>query len=429
MGRVKLKSGSEPDESEKRDTACGRVRNMKEKNSKTEIEVRRGNVKRPAKKKNIIKIVIVLVVLAALGVGAYFAKDYIKKIGKMYDTYSLTSETGINSGGSSTYVLGEGCVIRYTRDGISAYNEKGSEIWNVAYTMTKPIVDVCDSYAAVADKGANTCYILDGSGKVHNLTTEHKIENVSVSGKGVAAIWMDDGSKDYISLYDKEGKRLGDIMTTTLQDGIPLAFDLSPDGTKLVTSYIILEDNKMKNQLTFYNFSDMGSNYVDRLVGLVAYTDRLNAVVRFAGNNTVAAFSEKGIDVFGMEVTEDEKKKIVYAEENIEQISVEDGHIGVITRTDGGMFKLHVYDKNGNPELERELDRRYEKFSLSGKDVILYGGSSLYIVKLNGKDKANVNLSMEIKGVVPVDGKKKYIIMGEQKLQTIELKVRDTEKQ
>ncbi len=372
-------------------------------------------------RKYIGKIITAVIILAVVGVIALYAYRTIKERNRIYDSYEVKSESEIKSGAGVKVVVGDNSIVRYTRDGISAYNASGKEIWNVSYEMSDPIVDICGDYAAVADKGTVNFYILDSKGTVHKYAADRKIENLSVGGKGVTAIWMNDGLKDYISVYDIDGNKAVDMMTTTAEDGIPVALDMSPDGTKLVTSYVVYQDNVIKNQLTFYNFGDKGANFVDRLVGLKTYTDRLVSVIRFAGNEAVAAFSDKGVDLFSMDVTEEDAGTIT-PEGTIEQMSVDKSHVGLVLKDAQGKFSCHIYNLKGKEVDKKDLDMKYKHFLVKGEDIIFCGGTNLYITRIGRNDKIKTEMPMEINGVFPADGKRSYTIVGENKLMKIELK-------
>lgn len=367
-------------------------------------------------KKIVVGAVIVLVVLGLIVAGVWFYKH----LGKTYTAYSIKNELEMSGNTDASYMIGENGVIRYTRDGVSSYDSTGKELWNVSYEMSDPIGDVCGSYAAVADEGSVNLYVLDGTGKFYQITSEHGIEYVSVAGNGVVAVWMSDETKDYITVYKNDGTKIVDMMTTTEEDGIPVAIDLSEDGTKLVTSYASFEDTKLINQLTFYNFGEVGSNYVDRLVGLKVYEDRLVADIEFAGNDTVVAFSDKGVNIFAMEETEEEAASVDITE-TIRSVSVSDEYIGVVTTNANGIDTAHIYDLKGSKKDTKELTENYENFVISDSDMIFYGGTSLYISRIGGNDKAVISLSMDIDGIYAVDNKRTYVIVGEKSLQTIVL--------
>ncbi|MGN0166147.1 MAG: DUF5711 family protein [Lachnospiraceae bacterium] len=371
-------------------------------------------------KKNIKKIIIISVAVLAVICLATVGVWIFKHRGKTYTRYTVKNEFEMPGNTDASFMLGDEGIIRYTRDGVSSYDSTGKELWNVSYEMSNPIGDACGSYAAVADEGSVNLYILDGTGKVYQITTEHSIKYVSVAGNGVTAVWMDDGTKDYITVYKIDGTKIVDMMTTTDEDGIPIAMDLSRDGTKLVTSYASFEQNQLVNQLTFYNFGEVGSNYVDRLVGLKLYEDRLVADVEFAGNDTVVAFSDKGINIFAMEEYEEEGAAINISS-SIKSVTVSDEYIGVVTTNEQGGETAYVYDLKGNNKATKELTESYEHFMVSGSDMIFYGGTSLYIVRIGGNDKAKITLTMDINKIYPVDNKRTYMIVGEKSLQTIYL--------
>ena len=381
----------------------------------------------PLMKKNLRKIIIISAIVLAVVCVIIGIVWFLKHRGKTYTQYTVKNEFEMPGNTDASFMMGEEGVIRYTRDGVSSYDSSGKELWNVSYEMSNPMGDVCGSYAAIADEGSINLYVLDGTGKVHKITTEHSIEYVSVAGNGVTAVWMNDGTKDYITVYKIDGTKIVDMMTTTDEDGIPIAMDLSEDGTKLVTSYAAFEQNVLNNQLTFYNFGEVGSNYVDRLVGLKLYEDRLVADVEFAGNDTVVAFSDKGINIFSMEEYEEEGASINITD-TIRSVAVSDEYIGVVTTNAQNSDTVTIYKLDGDKEASKQLAESYEHFVISGSDMIFYGGTSLYIVRIGGNDKAVITMSMDINGVYPVDDKRTYMIIGEKSLQTIYLEQSKDEK-
>ncbi len=370
--------------------------------------------------KHIKKIIFGAAVVIAVALTALGVSWILKHRGKTYRSYEVRNEMEISGNSDYSIMLGDKGIIRYTRDGVSSYDSEGKELWNVSYEMSNPIGDASGSYAAVADEGSVNLYVLDGTGRVYQITTEHSIEYVSVAGNGVTAVWMNDGTKDYITLYQIDGTKISDIMTTTDESGIPVAMDLSEDGTKLVTSYVIFEKNTLKNQINFYNFGDVGSNYVDRLVGLKKYEDRLAADIQFAGNDTVVAFSDVGINIFEMEEFEEDGSEIKFSE-TVKSVAVSDEYIGVVTQNDQGTETVHVYNLNGSEKETKQMADKYDNFMLSGSDMIFFGGTSLYISRIGGNDKAVITMTMDINGVFPVDNKRTYVIIGQQSLQTIYL--------
>ncbi len=367
----------------------------------------------------IIVIVVILVCVAAW---------FLRHKGKTYNSYTVKATIEFNGASDVSFGTGEKSVIKYTRDGVSSYNSSGKEEWNVSYEMSDPIGDVCGNYSAVADKGSVDLYVMDGTGKVNRITTEKPIQQIAVADLGITAVWMDAGTEDYIVLYTIDGDMIAKKETIVDKDGIPVAMAISENGQKLVTSYAYLEDNVLKNKLAFYNFGDVGSNYVDNLVGINKYEDRIVADIDFMGNDHVAVFSDYGLTVFEMEEYERELKDIEITD-TIEAISVDDEYIGIVIKDEAGTRRCEVYNEKGENKYTKNLEKRYAHFKISDSDLIFYEGTELYITRINGNDKARIELSMDITEILSIDGKKTYMIVGEKSVQTIELKVSEEEEE
>lgn len=370
--------------------------------------------------KRYLKIILIVIIVAAVIGGMAFVGYSVYKLkNKTYTSYNIKKTTENKNGSNSRILIGSKSVVKITRDGASAYDETGNEIWNVSYEMSDPVGDVCGDYAAIADVGAVTCYIVAKNGKLTKITVEHSIALVKTSNLGTTAVWMSDNGKDYISVYDASGKKAVDMMTSGIENGVPVAIGMSYDGSRLATSYAYYEDSKMKNQITFYNFGEMGSNYVDRLVGLKKYDDRLIGDIKFVGNERIVAFSDQGATVFDMEEHAEEIKEIKISEQ-IEAVSADNDHFAIMT-FDGQAYKANVYDNGGKQVLTKQIDRDYSHFYINGKELLMYDSTYLYVLRLKGTDKVKVDFGMDLLGVVPCVIEKDYMLVGENTVEVIEI--------
>ncbi len=351
-------------------------------------------------------LLVVLLVILAL---------YIRKNkNKTYLTYDVEKSITLEMNSSAGYVaLGNG-VFRYSRDGASVIGKEGEALWNVSYSMSSPVCDVCGNSAVVADYDAKSLYIFDGTGAAHPITTNYPIEKVTVSEQGVVAVLMDDGVQDYIALYSKDGKCLVEMNTLVANSGFPVDVAISKDGTKLVTSYVEFVNEKLVSQLTFYNFGDIGENYVDGLVGLEKYEDVLYADVEFINNNTCVAFGENGFDIFSMEEIP-EKTATIEVKEKIANITYSKQYIGVLLEQQelGRKCMVRLYDTKGKVVDEREAAEGYEGFEIFDSEVVLYNELQMYIYRIGGTEKLNTSLAKNVKAIYSIDGGKAYLLVGE----------------
>lgn len=365
------------------------------------------------------KIIVAAVILALLGVGVFLLLNYLLGKNKTYNDYKTVSEVSAAANANAGFMVSDNMMIRYTNDGVSGFDSEAKEIWNVSYEMSNPIADICNGYAAVADLNSQNLYILDASGDVHNIKTEFQIRRVSVADEGITAVWMDDGTKDYITVYKIDGNKVIDMMTTADADGIPVAMEMSEDGSRLVTSYAVYEENKLTNRVTFYNFGELGSNYVDRLVGTKTYSDRLVADLEFKGD-VVVAFSDRGFDLYDMELTEEDIAS-VEVKETIMQAAVGKEYFALVTENDAGEYSVTVYNYKGVKKDAKPLAETYQHLQILNNELIFYSDTSIYITRINGKDKATLTLDTDILAVFTEKKNTRYLIAGENRFSVIEL--------
>lgn len=364
----------------------------------------------------IISGILLIVLLAALYLYAQKNKN------RTYLTYDVERSVTLESNFSSGYGLTSDGVFRYSRDGASVIGAKGEEVWNVSFSMSNPIADTCGKCAVVADKGSKSLYIFDGTGSANPITTEYAIEKAVISAQGVVAVWMDDGTQDFFSLYSKDGQCLVDMNTLTATSGFPVDIAISNDGTKLVTAYVEFEDENLKTQLTFYNFGDVGENYVDGLVGLEKFEGELLADVTFLNSNLCAAFGENGFTLFSMDEIPEKITTVSIADE-IESVSYSGKYIGVVVNSTslGTDYAVRIYDTKGKLVDERALSGRYEHFEILGNEVILYNDLQLLIYRIGGTEKIQTAFSKNVNCIYSINDGDAYLLVGEQYAERIKL--------
>lgn len=364
----------------------------------------------------ILSGILLIVLLAALYLYAQKNKN------RTYLTYDVDQSVSLESNLSAGYGLTSDGVFRYSRDGASVIGAKGEEVWNVSFSMSNPIADTCGKCAVVADKDFKSLYIFDGTGSANPITTEYPIEKAVISAQGVVAVWMDDGTQDFFSLYSKDGQCLVDMNTLTATSGFPVDIAISNDGTKLITTYVEFEAENLKTQLTFYNFGDVGENYVDGLVGLEKFEGELLADVAFLNSNLCAAFGEKGFTLFSMDEIPEKITSVPISEE-IESVSYSGKYIGVIVNSTslGTDYVARIYDTKGKLVDERALSERYEHFEISGSEVILYSDLQLLIYRIGGAEKIQTAFPKNVNCIYSINEGDAYLLVGEQYAERIKL--------
>lgn len=310
---------------------------------------------------------------------------------RTYTGYDVLTLTELTESGNMTYITYGDYILRYSMDGISCLDKNGMLIWGQAYEIKNPIIDLCKDYVAVAGQKENSIYLFNRSGSQGAITTEYPITSISVASQGVVAAVLENNGTNYIKIYDKNGKELVGMKTFLERNGYPMSVDLSEDGRKLVVSLIDIAENELENSLVFYNFSEVGQNYIEKLVGGYSKKelgDVLIPEVVFLDNTIVCAFADSRLIFFRMKEIP-ELIQIVEIEKEIHSVFYSGENVGIVLNDTeaGGVYLLQIYDKLGKLTKEVLLEQDYKNISFAEDQVILYNDNSVCIYSLDGDKK------------------------------------------
>lgn len=310
--------------------------------------------------------------------------------------------------------------IEFNRDGAVKYASGGNMVWNISYQMEDPIAAASGDFAVFADRGGQTVHVTDGTGANHTFNVSEKIVQACVADKGITAIRTNAGDSDRIYLYDINGNMLLDMKTEVKKSGFPITIALSADGKKLVTSYFeVGQENK--GWLTFYNFDDVGQNYMDKMVGSFSYDENLIVDIRVLNDSRVAVFYADGCDLY----------KFREKPELIKSISVDGGIEAVCNSVNGFAIAkkenedknlITVYDLNGKAVTTVVSSMGFDTMKLENDELILTSDDSYVIYRKNGDEKLRARFDDAISLIYPGGSKNEYTIVGKNKTEIIHLR-------
>ena len=373
--------------------------------------------KRRARRLMITAALLVGAAAAVLGVLYLYGRE-----NRVYNSYETVTSRNKTSGSEEYTRYGNG-VLRVNRDGAEALDGDGTMLWNVSYTMTDPIYAVCENAAAVADRAGRSLYIMDGTGSSNPVNTTHQIYEIDVANQGVTAALMVDGVNTYINLYSISGTNLLEINTNAGDDGFPVDLALSNDGTKLVTSYVMMRDGEMTTQITCYNFGEVGQNYTDNIVALYYYERQFCPKVEFLTNTVFCVFLDNGVEVYRMQETPGDPIFTKAFEQEIQSIFYNESYIGFVLSNEEGSerYRMEVYDLSGNMVLTETMNDNYKDIMVSDDEVIYYDDLNVVITKLNGIEKFRYKFSTNIDFFLPGGNSQRYLMATDSEIITIKL--------
>lgn len=370
----------------------------------------------------VLTMIVVLIGVAVWGIQIVYIKNY--------DSYRVLSSVKRADGNQVTYLKYGDCLLKYSKDGASAIKTDGSMLWNGSYDMDNPQADIAGKYVAIADVGGKTVSVFDGSNSGTQIAVLNPITQVCVANQGVVAVAMSDGDSDVIQIYDtaQNNKLLLEIPTNVATSGFPIDIDLSPDGKKMVTSYMMVKDGTISCVVNFYNFGDVGKNNVNRIVGARDFGSNIVAKVEFVSDNKVCACTEKQFSVYSMkEIPEDAYSKKFSS--TIKSIAFSDQYVAAVLEKAKGKSRYQVvaYRMNGKKVLGTNINYDYKKFEIDGKELLFYSDTHCNILRMNGKEKFNGDFKKNILFFASGKSLNRYVLVDKESVSVIRMEKEDTE--
>lgn len=357
--------------------------------------------------KRIRRVILILIALVILV--SYFIYQKIR----VYKDVKVVSSVEIQNGFGSKYVSSGDMIVKYSEDGVS-YLDKKQAIWNQAFEMKSPIVDTCGDYVVVAEQGGTEIYLFDEKGLVNKTESNFPIVKVEVAKQGVVAMILEDSHTNYIDLIDKEGKQLVTSKTELASNGYPLDFSISDDGTKLAVSYLYVSGGVMQSKVLFYNFSDVGQNEVDRMVGgFNQYSSTIVPTVKFLNNDVCACVGDNILTIYSMK----QKPSIAFEQEiteEIEKVCYSSSYIGLVLKNTDSQHneknKVVVYNTKGKEVMAEYMNDLYDEVKIVENCIFTYNKNDFRVVTFSGQEKIRHSFNEDVVDIIPVSLRTYYVV-------------------
>lgn len=366
-----------------------------------------------------ISKVIILIAVIVIAVVGYIV--YLNN--KVYTSYEIIESIEVNDTYNARFYEFGDYMLRYSEDGM-AYLNGSKTYWNHAFEMREPIIDICNSYVAVAEQKSNTIYIFNDKGLQGKVETEFPVVGLSVSNTGiVAAITGEKSDLSYIEVISKDGTRIAKGQSVLSSQGCPVDLSISEDGTKLAVSYLCVGSGVIESKVVFYNYSEIGKNEVDRFVGGFNFDKTMVGRVEFLNNDLVAAFGDDKVVLYSMKQKPSVIKEIAIDKE-IKSIFYDEAYVGLILNSGqaDNPYIMVVYDSEGDKVCEKHFNFSYKNIKIANKTIILYNDVALKVYTVKGKEKYDDTFSEGIVDVIMLEDKYNYLIVSPISIKKIKLK-------
>lgn len=354
--------------------------------------------------------------ILAVSIGIYLLINL-----QTYTSVRTVDTYPVSGAASNEYKQFADGVLKYSRDGISYLDQKGSEVWNQPYQIQNPVVDVNETSGAVADKGGNAILVFNEEGLRGEIETDLPIERISVSEQGIVSVILIDESSSQILCYDAAGNILVEHKTSVNGTGYPMDAALSPDGEILQVLYLYTQDGTITSRVAYYNFGQEGESETDHQVTEQEYKDVVMADGFFMNQSVSAAVGDNMLTIFRGKSMPEEAVKVEIDKE-IKSVFHSQKYIGMILKNEGKEgYELRLYNDRGQMAMSEDFSGDYSNVKICGSQVIMYDGKNCSIFTRGGIQKFEGEMNSNILEIFPVAGVNKYIVMNENGMEVVRL--------
>lgn len=190
-------------------------------------------------------------------------------------------------------------IIRITKDGITAYDLTGQEVWTDTLTLDKIVVKQKEPYIAVTNTKDRKISIFSDKGKEGDIVTEAPVLYFSINKNGDVATIEETKDGHMVAAYDKSGVRIPGKRVTHIETaGFPIAVEIAPNRSLLLVSYIDIYSPVITTKVVGVLLDVQEEQAVDNIKFGNEIQDNIIYEIEYITDQTWAAIGDKGITYY-----------------------------------------------------------------------------------------------------------------------------------
>ena len=287
--------------------------------------------------------------------------------------------------------------------------------------MQKPLVDIGNNIAAVADYNGSTIYVMDSHHVLGKIETVMPIRKFKACESGYVMAVLDNTSNTPIYVYNTLGEEMLYFNTTMKGYGYPLEIAISDNGILGAVSYLNVDKGSFFTSLGFYNFGEVGQNYQDSLMSSYTYKDALVPEVHFAGNSHAVAVADNRVMFYAGDQMPQSTEEVLISEQML-SIYEDDNYVVLFFGSEDSdyLYKAQIYDYNGKLKDTVYFNIDYEDVYFDDDRMILYNNEDVLIHVIGGVNKYEGSFEETILALIPTATSKRFILVTPDYIKTIE---------
>jgi len=341
-----------------------------------------------------------------------------------FDSYEVTNTVERTSTSVAQYVTFGEYLLEYSKDGISCMDSRREIVWNQAFEMLSPQVEVCGEYLVAYDAGGTKIFIMTESGLQKDLEMISPIQAVCIAQQGTIAVLMKENQESQVKLFDKKGNELANGKFYGDKGGFPIDIALSQDATKLAVDMVNVSKGSVNTTITFYNFGSVGQSEIDNNVGSYTIEDLLVPEISYVSNSRMIGVGTGKVLVFDGSQKPELSREIV-VEEEILSCFCNDKYIGIVyddIETESS-WRVKVLDTRGMTVMENEISIPYENIDfLANNEICVTNATECEIFTTHSIKKFSYTFDKELYKILSGDNGQNYTFIFKDTIEEVKLK-------
>ena len=333
------------------------------------------------KSRKLIKRLVILGFIAAIGLTVYFTKGYwLPKIEGIFDKpHETIVNDGVAEGGNFPLKVAQSNITSITQcndimvtldvNRVVFYKENGEQLNSIAHNYSSPVIDVSDKKIVAYDNAGKSFQVMNRKNTVYTKKTDNPILMAKIAPNGyVGIVTQTEKYSAYVTFYDEtgaeiynwaSGRRVTDICFNDEGDGCCISTISSSGGkidstvysvnfkekeplmTATVEDSIALCSKQMQNG-DYWLICDNKFVKLDKSGQLISSYELKNELVSFAMSSRYAAI-----------------------------------YTGSVTGTHGTLTVFDNEDENNEPSTVKDIQGKPKKLQLSDSDIIVFNDKTV----------------------------------------------------
>ncbi len=334
--------------------------------------------KKKTRKTPIIGVVLI-VILGFIGYGL-FKCGFLYTVGGEKELVVNLPIIELNISDNNYIGFNNKQIIKITRDGITAYDLKGQQLWSDALSLENYVVKQREPYIAVGEKDGKSITIFSDKGKQGEIQSTHAIRYFSINKKGGVATIEDGGESYTVSAYDSKGRFLAGRVTYCKESGYPIVTELSPENNLLLVSYVNMNKPVLTSELVAIKLDSYDEEVIDNVTYGLEQKDNLIYEIEFLKDNEWISIGDKSMTTYDLEgnpITTISDMNCVFTPYSVSTSPYGKGYLPIVTTDSMNKNTIHRSDKliymdnTGEEVFKVEVDEPITYYYADDKGVII----------------------------------------------------------